>query len=399
MNRWFGTPADSARQSSDRDQRAARRTIARLPEQAQLPAILSDEDEFLDTETSFHLNLDGEPGDTSTSSQGSTPEAATMPAVAFDVEDKENDADSWKKEVKIKFDMQEVEYWFNSVEAQMKSFGINKQWDKKNAILPLLSESVIDECKPLLRLSETDAGNQIYKELKTEIIALYGSKDEDAYQKAKALKLGTGRPSALGKKLVHALCPGTKPFTTCHCARIVYGFWIEQMSPQIKTKLAGQKFTKDTYKEMFKLADDAWEANGGTPAQPAVIAAIAAPPPVQVQTTSSEDAPQVAAFRQQQGRGRGGRGGRGNRGGRGGNRGGGNSSYSSSSSSSGSGGGAAGGSNQNANAKPHQKGPKHPDLPSSAGWACAQHWKKGRSAPYCSDPTVCQWNNVYVPRT
>ena len=293
-----------------------------------------------------------------------------------------NDEDSWKKEIKIKYDPHDVEYWFNSVEAQMKKFGINRQWDKKDSILPLLPSEVIEECKPLLRLSEADAGNQIYKNLKVEILSLYGQRDEDAFKKAIALKM-TGKPSGFGKKLIHIICPGSKPFASCHCARMVFGFWEAQLSAPIKTKLAGQKFNASTYQDLFKIADEAWLANGGSANPPSVVAAVAAENP----TLTPESNPQVAAFNQRgrgQARGRAQtRGGRRGRGGRG--------SYNN--------------TNQNQNStpsttqnKPHQKGPKHADLPNNASWACAQHWRKGRQAPYCSDPTVCQWNNIYVAR-
>ena len=80
----------------------------------------------------------------------------------------------------------------------------NKQWDRKDAIVPLLPEHITEECKPLLRLSEANAGPTIYKDLKAEILLLYGSRDEDAFKKAIALKM-TGKPSALGKKLIHIL--------------------------------------------------------------------------------------------------------------------------------------------------------------------------------------------------
>ena len=239
---------------------------------------------------------------------------------------------------------------------------------------------------PILRLLQNEAGDTIYKDLKQEILQLYGSKDEDAFNKAISLKM-TGKPSAFGKKLVHILCPGAKPFDSCHCARIVYGFWVAQLTPAIKSQLAGKKFNKDTYKDLFIRADEVWVANGGSPAPPTVIAAVAQPSTV-VQPSVQEDQPQVSAI-QRGGRGRGNRG----RGNRGGGRGTGRGAYNSNSNQSNQ-------SNSNSpSSKPHQKGPKHPDLPSNAAWACAQHWKKGRSAPYCSDPTVCQWNQVYVPRT
>ena len=161
---------------------------------------------------------------------------------------------------------------------------------------------------------------------------------------------------------------------------MVFGFWDAQLSAPIRTKLAGMSFTKDTYHEMFKVADSAFAANGGsTTPQPAVVAAVT----TSAQPSATEETPQVAAASRgsTRGRGRGGQRGRG--------RGRGSSSSNTPASSAPAGNGA----------KPHQKGPKHSDLPSSASWACAQHWKKGRSAPYCSDPTVCQWNQVYVPRT
>ena len=136
---------------------------------------------------------------------------------------------------------------------------MNRWWGGKDDSARQASE----ELKPFLRLTEDEADKLIYYDVKQELLALYGPKEEDAYQKAKSLKLTT-TPSALGKKLVHAVCPGAKPFESCHCARMVYGFWIDQMSPPIKSALAGEKFTKDTCKEIFKKADEVWRANGGS---------------------------------------------------------------------------------------------------------------------------------------
>ena len=224
MNRWWGGKNDSDRQSSERDARAARRTIAGL----QLPLLSSDDDaDYNDCETSLHLpNVDGTddtdlgeggPG-SSTSNQ---PSSRPLTMAAFDKQNTENDAEAWKKEVKIKYMPNDVPYWFNTVEAEMKKFGINKQWDKKNSIVPLLPADIVEELMPFLRLTEDEAGDQIYYDVKQELLSLYGPKEEDAYKRAKALKC-TGRPSAFGKQLVHLICPGAKPFHTCHCARIVF---------------------------------------------------------------------------------------------------------------------------------------------------------------------------------
>ena len=213
-----------------------------------------DEDSIVDSETA------------STSAAEMPDEAAAELArqQALPVEDAdfENDPKSWEKELKLKFDKNDVKYWFNVTEAEMKKFGINRQWDKKNALATMLPADITEEVKPILRLTQDEAGDTIYKDLKTEIISLFGPREEDAFKKAMALRIGTGRPSAFGKKLIHAICPGAKPFENCHCARMVFGFWEAQLSPPIKSALAGQSFNKDTYSAIFKLADQVFMANG-----------------------------------------------------------------------------------------------------------------------------------------
>ena len=176
---------------------------------------------------------------------------------------------------------------------------------------------------------------------------------------------------------------------SCHCANMIFGFWEAQMTPAIRTKLAGQTFDKSTYKAIFKLADEVWEVNGGTSAAVVAAAKVVPAQPNPPPQGQDEVSAQVSAL--QRGRGRGGRGGRGR--GRGQGRG----SYN---------------QNQNYNQnynntsnrqpqqqqgqKPHQRGPKaSPDVPSSA---CARHWKEGKNATYCSDPLVCEWVNFVKPR-
>ena len=391
MNRWWGNQADSSRQASERDQRAARRTIASLNINP-----TSDEEEFADCETSINLsnlNLDGNGDIDSTNNsvveEGET-SSATMPdEVPFDMENKDDDAEAWKKDIKVKFDRHDVQYSINAIESAMKKNGINKQWSKKDAMVTVLPDDIIEECKPILRLSEEDQGAHIYKDLKDEILNLFGPRDEDAFKKAIALRL-TGKPSGLGKKLIHTLCPGPKPFTTCHCARIVFGFWEAQLTAPIRSRLAGKKFTAQTYESMFKLADEAWLANGGASTTPTVVAAVTSP----TEETPSTEAVSALSSRGRgqfrgQSRGRGGGQNRGNRGGfrggRGTGRGGNNSNQNQNQ-----------GQNNQQGQKPHQKGPRAaPDVPDNA---CSQHWKAGRNATYCTDPLNCDWVRIIAPR-
>ena len=147
MHRWSGNETDSEKQAAARTSRAARRTISRLPE----PTPSSDEDDFKDCDTSILFsNLDGaDDPDTSGDEMSAAAELARQRALPIEDSDFDNDEDSWKKEIKIKFNQQDVNYWFNTVEAQMKTFGINRQWDKKSSIVPLLPENVVEECRGL----------------------------------------------------------------------------------------------------------------------------------------------------------------------------------------------------------------------------------------------------------
>ena len=97
-------------------------------------------------------------------------------AELFEDKTAEDDKEAWKKSLTVKFDRHDVEYFFTATEAQMKSFGINKQLSKRDALLPLLPEDVIAECKPLLRIPEGDLGTHPYKDLKHEILDIYGKK-------------------------------------------------------------------------------------------------------------------------------------------------------------------------------------------------------------------------------
>ena len=411
MNRWWGTSEDSAKQSASRAQRAARRTLNSLH------LHLSDEENFedanstLNTSSLANLNLDG--GGDETSETNSTvdtvepdlePEHLAAMVLTADelaaeklktVQDANypDDSEAWKKELKVKFDRHDVTYWLNTSESDMKKYGINSQWSKKSALVSMLPDDVIEELKPILRLSEEDQGPHIYKDLRQELLLLFGPRDEDAFKKAIALRL-TGRPSALGKRLTHIICPGARPFRTCHCARIVYGFWEAQLTAPIKTALTGKRFTADSYEEIFKLADEAWLHNGGASlTSPAVVAATTHSTSSSSAPSTSVSSPEAVAAVVRGGRGgRSNRGNRGARGNRGNNRGGrGNSNNSNSQNYNNT------SSNQNQNGPlPHQKGPKaSADVPANA---CSQHWKAGRNATYCSDPLNCDWVQIIAPR-
>ena len=134
MNWWLGSAADSSKQASERNNRAARGTIATLP------TVASDSDEdldFADCNSSGLLGLDGAddrdldapPGGENEGEMSAQAELARQRALPVEDADFENDEDAWKKELKIKFEPHDVEYWFNTTEASMVTNGINRQWD------------------------------------------------------------------------------------------------------------------------------------------------------------------------------------------------------------------------------------------------------------------------------
>ena len=194
----------------------------------------------------------------------------------FDEQDYPDDPEAWKKSLSLKFDRHDPEFWFTNAEAEMETFGIFTQWSKRRALLgkDILPPDILDELKPLLRLTKADAGPQPYKDVKSELLDIYGQKDEQACARAASRKL-TSRPSALGKQLIHDICPGSRPFQSCHCARVVWWFFINQMPQVIKTQLADKKFNATTYKDVFKLADDVYESNKLGTSESTVVAAVA----------------------------------------------------------------------------------------------------------------------------
>ena len=122
MNRWLGSTADSEKQAGERSQRAARRTISSLA----IPAVTSDSEEFEDCDTSFRLpNLDGQEDEDETAmvdAAAAAAELARQRALPFADSDYDNDPDFWKKELKMKFDRNDVKYWFNYTEAELTNF-------------------------------------------------------------------------------------------------------------------------------------------------------------------------------------------------------------------------------------------------------------------------------------
>ena len=175
-------------------------------------------------------------------------------------------------------------------------------------------------------------------------------------------------PSHLARDLVNDLCKSQLVNCQC-CPAIVACLWKRQLSGQVRAGIAHCTFDAQNFNATVQLADDIHAS-----AFPQGASSVAA---VSLDETQPAipyaSVPEVAAVRGQsrggRGRGRGPRN-RGNRGGRGG-----------------------GGSSQ-----PKHSGTKHPDLPSGDWKGCGMHFKHGRSAYFCSEPSTCPWKDVFIAK-
>ena len=124
-----------------------------------------------------------------------------------------------------------------------------------------------------------------------------------------------------------------------------------------------------TFNSITQLADDIFESNAPSGASVSAVTSQLN----ETQPAIAYPVPEVSAI--QRGRGRGGRGNRGRGRGRGSSQ-----------------GGASGG------AAPKHKGTKHPDLPAGEWSGCSMHFRWGRGAFFCAEPSTCPWKDIYSPK-
>ena len=178
--------------------------------------------------------------------------------------------------IQVPFDKEDIGYWFSQIEGQMEMISVKSQWLKRLAMQRFLPAEIQHEVKSLFRLNKTEAGTDIYARIKAELMELFGQKQEDAFERAQN-RVMTGKPSQLGKALIDDLCKGAVKLQGCHCDSIVWGMFRQKLPIVIRNHIAQKTFTKDSYKEIFKIADSVYDSNKG--AEPL-------PPPRQIAATS-----------------------------------------------------------------------------------------------------------------
>ena len=286
--------------------------------------------------------------------------------------------------VKVTWD-KDVEYYFLELENAMELLTIKNQWHKRVVLANNLPGEIKAELKETLKKTKSAAPPKVYKVLKFKIIALFGPKENEAFEKASQLILKQ-KPSALAKELIELLCDCEDPLKECCAAKTVTALWLRQLPQIVRSAVAGRSLKSDL-EGVMKHADD-------------VYASINAPGArsIAAYDVDENEGEEIAAIR-----GRGGRSGQ--RGGYG--RGSQQQQQPQQQQSRGAsrGGRARGGRWNRGRGQPHQQQDRgqgqggqgvHPDGPPDN--ACKIHLLHGRSAYYCLSPSTCPWKDITSPR-
>ena len=314
----------------------------------------------------------------------------------------QKDAQSKVSGLKIPWDPEDIKFWFSQLENHLENAGVHSQWTKRMVLQKQLDPSVQADCKDLLQKKKSEAGATPYFDLKSQLFDIYGPQPEDGFYQAEALRL-TAKPSQLAKRIISSLCPAHTTLPPGCCMEgVVSALWRRQLPKDVRAAVAGMRLSATELNNTLRIADAVFSATRS--ATPQVVAAVTTqpapepasqpgPPPQPLDTSADEPALQVAAYayrpRGQPHRGA-------YRGGRQTFRG----SYR--------------GQPQpqpqpqrfrppapRPQYQPHPyqqpaiqptRGPRHPDNPPMS--ACNIHWKYGRSATSCRQPTTCPWKHV-----
>ena len=152
------------------------------------------------------------------------------------------------------FSKDNIDFWFTELESQLEVIEVKSQWTKRIALQRFLPAEVKQDIKTLLKIQKANAGDDIYKRIKTELINLFGAKPEDAHIRAKNTVM-TGKPSQLGKALVDDICKCDVKLSAKCCAGVVWGMYRDALPVIIRNHIAELPFNKDTYLQVFAKSD------------------------------------------------------------------------------------------------------------------------------------------------
>ena len=388
---WFGGYKPAHKSTAEEDSREARRkkldaerlhrAQQRLLRQQQLQAARQGQEEAekaIQDLLAIDPNLlEANDSDDNVSVTESEAENLLAEMESFEVENGTDGADALSKlgHVKCEFSKEDIEFWFTELETQLEIIEVKSQWTKRIALQRFLPAEIKEEIKTLLKIQKANAGTDIYKRIKTELINLFGSKPEDAYTRAKN-RVMTGKPSQLGKKLVDDLCKCDVKLSAGCCAQVIWGMYREAIPVVIRNHIAEMTFDKDTYLQVFKKSDQIFDSNQSTqPVRGTTVASVSAQP-------THTDLEVAAMKPQRKPKNQ-------NRNNSGGFKGNAAPAQNSSTNT----------SNTSNTSKPStptaHKGPRHATARGENDKLCKMHYKWGENSAYCAAPWKCPMKNIF----
>ena len=138
---------------------------------------------------------------------------ANMPDVDFEDENGQDGdkALDYTRSLKLEWNPTQVQFWFTQLENEMFTCTVKSQWLKRCVLVKNLPPAVQSDVMSLLVLKKSEAPEDVYKQIKIEILRLHAPKKEETFKKALSRVL-TGLPSQLGEMLINDICD--KPAST-----------------------------------------------------------------------------------------------------------------------------------------------------------------------------------------
>ena len=273
------------------------------------------------------------------------------------------------RQIKVEFSAADIKFWFAELEAEMVMATIKSQYLKKTVLQRNLPIKQKEDVKSLLTLTQTEAGNDIYFKIKSELIRIYAPKAKDSYCKALTRTM-VGLPSQLGNQIVEDVCKKSSKLNGCCCAAAVEALWQLQLPVGVRAHVSNLEFTHATYKQVFEAADRVYMSSKqvSVAAMASSVAAVSVGDDLdETQAAFTlQNQPEVAAFK---GSGSNGGGKKKNK------------------------------KNKNKNASSpssanSSRGQKHSSVPDNmAEKMCDRHFRHGTGAWYCVKTSSCPWKD------
>ena len=260
--------------------------------------------------------------------------------------------------IKLEFNVKEVKFWFQQLEAKMRFAGIKSQWTKMQIVVSILPVDIASEIKDLLCVSEptTTGENTCYIDCKKRLMEIYGPREEDAFDKATQLIM-TSSPSHLCRQIIGIVCPKHPKLVECCSIGMISGLWRSKIPKDVRTAVAGMSLGGGNLEAVLRLADAVYHANHKKPQ----VAGISG--------GATADDPSVAAF----------------------NRNSGNKANKGQKKNQ--------GQNQNAgNTTQARRKNKKKSSDNPPDTVCNNHYEYGKQAYCCLNPFECPWKEFIVPR-